>query len=36
MQAMGLVNDHAEDCVIRAAVERAYGKFRRPKGTAHT
>jgi DNA-3-methyladenine glycosylase I len=23
MQAMGLVNDHAEDCVIRPKVERA-------------
>jgi DNA-3-methyladenine glycosylase I len=30
MQAMGLVNDHAEDCVIRAEVERARAKFRRP------
>jgi len=30
MQAMGLVNDHAEDCVIHAAVERARRKFRRP------
>jgi DNA-3-methyladenine glycosylase I len=30
MQAMGLINDHAEDCVIRAKVERAREKFRRP------
>ena len=30
MQAMGLVNDHVEDCVIRARVERARRKFRRP------
>lgn len=30
MQAMGLVNDHAEDCVIRADVERARTMFRRP------
>ncbi len=30
MQAMGLVNDHAEDCVIRAKVERARKSFRRP------
>lgn len=30
MQAMGLVNDHAEDCVIRAEVERARTAFRRP------
>jgi DNA-3-methyladenine glycosylase I len=32
MQAMGLVNDHAEDCVIRAKVERARKSFRRPGG----
>jgi DNA-3-methyladenine glycosylase I len=31
MQAMGLVNDHAEDCVIRAKVERARKKFRPPR-----
>ena len=30
MQAMGLINDHVEDCVIRARVERARKKFRRP------
>ena len=30
MQAMGLVNDHAEDCAIRAEVERARATFRRP------
>jgi len=30
MQAMGLINDHAEDCVIRAKVEQARQKFRRP------
>lgn len=30
MQAMGLVNDHVEDCVIRARVESARRKFRRP------
>jgi DNA-3-methyladenine glycosylase I len=30
MQAMGLVNDHIEDCVIRAKVERARKKFDRP------
>jgi DNA-3-methyladenine glycosylase I len=30
MQAMGLVNDHAEGCVIRAEVERARRDFRRP------
>ncbi len=30
MQAMGLINDHVEDCVIRAKVERARKNFRRP------
>jgi DNA-3-methyladenine glycosylase I len=30
MQAMGLINDHVEDCVIRAKVESARGNFRRP------
>jgi DNA-3-methyladenine glycosylase I len=30
MQAMGLVNDHVEDCVIRARVERTRRNFRRP------
>jgi DNA-3-methyladenine glycosylase I len=30
MQAMGLVNDHVEECVIRARVERARRKFVRP------
>jgi len=30
MQALGLVNDHAEDCVIRPKVERARVAFRRP------
>jgi DNA-3-methyladenine glycosylase I len=30
MQAMGLVNDHMEDCVVRAKVERARKKFERP------
>lgn len=30
MQAMGLINDHAEDCVIRARVERARKGFARP------
>ena len=32
MQAMGLVNDHAEHCVIRPKVERARKAFRRPGG----
>lgn len=31
MQAMGLVNDHAQGCVTRAEVERARAKFKRPK-----
>lgn len=30
MQAMGLINDHVEGCVIRAQVERARKGFRRP------
>jgi DNA-3-methyladenine glycosylase I len=30
MQAMGLINDHVEDCVIRAKAERARGSFSRP------
>jgi DNA-3-methyladenine glycosylase I len=30
MQAMGLINDHAEDCVIRRKVERARKGFTRP------
>ena len=30
MQAMGLINDHVEDCVIRKEVERARENFKRP------
>ncbi|WP_282609021.1 DNA-3-methyladenine glycosylase I [Pelagibius sp. Alg239-R121] len=30
MQAMGLINDHAEDCVIRANVDAARKGFTRP------
>lgn len=30
MQAMGLINDHVEDCVMWAKVERARKKFKRP------
>jgi DNA-3-methyladenine glycosylase I len=30
MQSMGLINDHAEDCVIRAEVEKARKRFVRP------
>ena len=30
MQAMGLVNDHAQDCVLSAKVERARKSFVRP------
>jgi DNA-3-methyladenine glycosylase I len=30
MQAMGLINDHVEDCVIRPRAERARSTFRRP------
>lgn len=32
MQAMGLVNDHAENCFVRAKVDRARRTFRRPVG----
>jgi DNA-3-methyladenine glycosylase I len=32
MQAVGLINDHVEDCVIRSQVERARGRFARPGG----
>ena len=31
MQAIGLINDHVEDCVVRAKVERARKNFRRPE-----
>jgi 3-methyladenine DNA glycosylase len=34
MQAMGLINDHVEDCVIRAQVAAARKKFRPPRNTA--
>ena len=30
MQAMGLINDHVEDCIVRTKVERARAKFKRP------
>lgn len=30
MQAMGLINDHAEGCVIREKVEQARKQFKRP------
>ncbi|RTL32015.1 MAG: DNA-3-methyladenine glycosylase I [Burkholderiales bacterium] len=30
MQAMGLINDHAEDCVIRAKVAQARKRFKKP------
>ena len=30
MQAMGLINDHVEDCVIRPKVEHARKRFKRP------
>lgn len=30
MQAMGLINDHVEDCIIRPKVERARQTFKRP------
>jgi DNA-3-methyladenine glycosylase I len=30
MQAMGLINDHDDDCVLRVKVERARSRFKRP------
>jgi DNA-3-methyladenine glycosylase I len=30
LQAMGLINDHVEDCVVRARVAAARRKFKRP------
>jgi DNA-3-methyladenine glycosylase I len=30
MQAMGLVNDHVDDCHVRAEIEKARAKFVRP------
>ena len=30
MQAMGLINDHVEDCAIKAKVDRARRNFKRP------
>ncbi len=30
MQAMGLVNDHVHECVVRAGIERARQRFNRP------
>ena len=30
MQAMGLVNDHIDDCYVRAEIERARRRFSRP------
>jgi DNA-3-methyladenine glycosylase I len=30
MQAMGLINDHASDCVIRAKAAKARQAFKRP------
>jgi DNA-3-methyladenine glycosylase I len=35
MQAMGLVNDHVDDCVIRAPAERERAAFTRPVSSAH-
>ena len=31
MQAMGLINDHVRDCVVRDEVERARKAFKRPR-----
>jgi len=32
MQATGLINDHVEGCIVRARVEHARERFKRPKG----
>jgi DNA-3-methyladenine glycosylase I len=34
MQAMGLINDHVEDCAIRAEAERTRAAFQRPVQSA--
>ena len=31
MQAMGLINDHASDCALRATVDSARRRFKRPR-----
>jgi DNA-3-methyladenine glycosylase I len=31
MQAMGLINDHVEDYVVRAKVDKARRRFTRPE-----
>ncbi|MCF6442667.1 DNA-3-methyladenine glycosylase I [Pseudoalteromonas luteoviolacea] len=31
MQAMGLINDHAAECIIRSKVEKARQQFKRPQ-----
>jgi DNA-3-methyladenine glycosylase I len=36
MQAMGLINDHAEQCVVRDEVAQARGRFARPRGATCT
>jgi DNA-3-methyladenine glycosylase I len=34
MQAMGLVNDHVDRCVVRAAAQKARAAFERPRASA--
>jgi DNA-3-methyladenine glycosylase I len=36
MQAMGLINDHAEQCVVRDKVAQARGRFAPPRGAICT
>jgi DNA-3-methyladenine glycosylase I len=31
MQAMGLVNDHIDECFVRAEIERARKRFSKPQ-----
>ena len=34
MQAMGLINDHVDDCVVRTKIEKKRNKFKRPEVSA--
>jgi DNA-3-methyladenine glycosylase I len=35
MQAMGLINDHTPQCIVRAQVDQARQAFKRPRHTPH-
>jgi len=34
MQAMGLINDHIDECIVRTKIEKKRNKFKRPKVSA--